>query len=173
MKHAALFLVLALSFPLGAQTPDAAKRAKVQEFLGLLHMDRTMKQMMNGMRQQVSTMTSQMIGDHATAQQKAQLARFQNQVFDFVNTRMGWKSMEPEYVELYAETFSDEELDGIIAFYKTPAGVSMIAKTPELTQKSLAISQKKMAEVMPDLQKMIQDFAASTANQKTPAVQSN
>jgi hypothetical protein len=174
MKPAALFLVLALSFPLTAHAADdAAKRAKVQQMLELVHMDRMMDQMMSGIRQQVTAMTNQMVGDKATPEQKAQLEKFQQQMFDFVETRAGWKAMEPDFIELYTQTYTDEELDGIIAFYRTPAGASMIAKTPELTQKALAISQKRVIELVPELQKMTQDFAKTAAKKNPPAIESN
>lgn len=165
MKRFALFLLLAVSLPLHAQSADPAKEAKVREYLALIHVDRTMDQVMDNVRQQVTSMTTQMIGGRATPQQKEQLATFQNQIFELVNSRMGWKALEPEYIELYAQSFTDEELDAIIAFYKSPAGVSMIAKTPELTQKAMALSQRKAAEMMPEVQKMVRDFAASAAQQ--------
>jgi hypothetical protein len=141
--------------------------------LQLIHIDQMMDQMMTALRQQVVTMTDQAMGSRATPEQKAQLANFQQQMFDFINAQVGWKAMEPEYVELYTQTYTDEELDGIIAFYKTPAGASMIAKTPELTQKALAISQSKVVSLIPQLQKMVQDFAGKAAKSKEPALQSN
>jgi hypothetical protein len=173
MKRTVLFLVLVFSVPLSAHADDASKRAKVQEMLQLIHMDQMMEQMMTALRQQVLAMTNQAMGSKATPEQKAQLADFQQQMFDFVNTQVGWKALEPEYVELYTQTYTDEELDGIIAFYKTPAGASMIAKTPELTQKALAISQTKVGSLIPQLQKMVQDFASKAGKPKEPAMQSN
>jgi hypothetical protein len=132
-----------------------------------------MQQMMTAVRQQVIAMSNQAIGSNATPEQQAQLAKFQQQMFDFVEARVGWKAMEPDYIDLYAQTFTDEELDGIIAFYKSPAGASMLAKTPELTQKALAISQKRVMAVLPEIQKMVQDFAKTAAKQKQPPMNSN
>lgn len=172
MKRLALFLALSSIFPATAPAQDGGRQAKAEQIVQLLHMDRTMDQMMAGMKSQITLMTNQTLGASVTAEQKAQLAKFQDQVFDYVNSQMGWKALEPEYVKLYADTFTDEELDAMIAFYRSPAGMSMIAKTPELTQKSFAISQQRMTTVMPELQKMIREFAASAASaakQKQPA----
>lgn len=173
MKRVALLFVLFLVVPMSARADDITRRAKVQEMLQLVHIDQMMQQMMTALRQQVIAMSTQAVGSNATPEQQAQLAKFQQQMFDFVEARVGWKAMEPDYIDLYTQTFTDEELDGIIAFYKTPAGASMVAKTPELTQKALAISQKRVTAVLPEIQKMVQDFARTAAKQKQPAINSN
>jgi hypothetical protein len=173
MRRIALFLILVLSIPISAHADDATRRAKVQEMLQLVHVDQMMQQLMTGLRQQVVAMSNQAVGSSATPEQKAQLAKFQQQMFDFIEARVGWKVMEPDYIDLYAQTFTDEELDGIIAFYKSPAGASMLAKTPELTQKALAMSQKRVMTLLPEIQQMVQEFARTTAKQKQPPLNSN
>ena len=49
----------------------------------------------------------------------------------------------PEFMELsariYAEHFTEAELDELIAFYETPLGQKMIAKLPVLTQQSMEL----------------------------------
>ena len=36
--------------------------------------------------------------------------------------------MGPDLVKLYSDAYSENELDGILAFYRTPAGRAMLAK---------------------------------------------
>jgi hypothetical protein len=54
---------------------------------------------------------------------------------------MSWEKMKPMYVQLYRDTFEQEEVDGLIAFYKSPAGQAYVTKMPLLMSKSMAISQ--------------------------------
>jgi hypothetical protein len=173
MKRLISLLIFALCLPLTAHADDANKRAKVHEMLDLLHMDRMMAQIMDLAMQQATSMTNQMVGNNLTPDQKAKVEAFQKQVLDTVEAQVGWKAMEPQYIDLYVQTFSEEDLDGIIAFYKSPAGVSMISKTPELTQKSMAMVQQKMTTLQPQLQQMIQDFARSAAKPAAPSMKSN
>ena len=165
------FLVLVL--PLSAHGDDASKRVKVQQMLDLMHVDRTSEQMMQMVKQQTTSMTSQMMGANLSAEQKASVSEFQQKVFDFVESQVGWKAMQKEYVELYASTFSEDELDAMIAFYKSPAGQAMIAKMPDLLQKSITMVQQKMATLQPQIQQMVQDYARSAAKQYPPPQQKN
>jgi hypothetical protein len=50
--------------------------------------------------------------------------------------------------------FSQEEIDGLIAFYQTPAGQSLVSKQPELAKRTMTILQQCMAPVMQRIQKM-------------------
>ncbi|MEO1620820.1 MAG: DUF2059 domain-containing protein [Cyanobacteria bacterium J06632_3] len=44
-------------------------------------------------------------------------------------------------IPIYERNFTAEEMDGIIAFYRTPVGQSVIAKMPAVTQDSIMVGQ--------------------------------
>ena len=73
-----------------------------------------------------------------------------------VSDSVGWASLEPEYVKLYAATYSEEEIDGILAFYKSPVGQKMLEKTPELSSGGMKIVQGRMGDFQPKI-KALQD----------------
>lgn len=50
---------------------------------------------------------------------------------------------------VYTESFTEEELDKILAFYDTPVGKKMVAVTPELTKKGMEIGQAWGMELQP------------------------
>lgn len=60
-----------------------------------------------------------------------------------------WERMKPQYVQLYRDTFDQEEVEGLIAFYRTPAGQAYIAKLPVVMQKSIALAQSMMQTLAP------------------------
>jgi uncharacterized protein len=164
MKRIALLLLtLVLCFPHSAHADETTRRAKSKELLSLLHMDRLMAQMMDNALQQVAAMTQQMSGNNATPENKARFDDFQKKVFKLIGDRMGWSAMEPAYVDLYARNFTDEELDGIIAFYKSPAGVALVEKLPSLTSQGTQLAQERMATIQPQLLQMASDFAKSAS----------
>jgi hypothetical protein len=174
MKRLAVVLCLLLCLPLTARADDATKRAKVQEMLDLLHLDRTLDQLMNIMKQQaIAASNAKLNQEHASGEQKARADAFQSKLFDFIQSNLSWKAMEPDYVKLYAENFTEEEIDAMTAFYKSPAGVSMIAKTPELTRQSTALAQKKMLDLLPQIQQMIQDYASTAGKHDGSSLNSN
>jgi uncharacterized protein len=63
--------------------------------------------------------------------------------------------------ELYAETFSTDDLKGLLAFYKTPLGAKFVAAQPQLAQQQMVagqrwgmkIGQEVEAEVRQELKK--------------------
>ena len=147
-----------------ARADEASKRAKAEQLFTLLRMDTMMDQLMGGVKRQVQQITESMPGaDQATPEQKKQIVDFQQRVMDVVNQKIGWKALEPDFITLYASTYTEEELDGIVAFYKSPIGQKMIDKTPELTTKSTQITQQKMSELQPQLSQMVQDFMKQMA----------
>ena len=170
MKRLSLLLVLVLCLPLTSRADEASRRVKAQEFVTLLHMDTLMQQMMDTVQKQASAMALQVSGDTPTPQQQALRDDFNKKAFALVESRMGWKVLEPDILDLYARNFTDEELDAILAFYKSPAGVSMIAKTPTISAQSSQIAQARMTELMPELNQMVLDFAKAEKDAEAAVV---
>jgi hypothetical protein len=71
---------------------------------------------------------------------------------------ISWASMEPVYRKAYRESFSQEEVDGMIAFYQTPTGKAVVRKQPAVTQATMAAMQEKMAAMTPQVQKIQQEM---------------
>jgi len=57
---------------------------------------------------------------------------------------------------VYTESFTEEEIDKILAFYATPVGKKMVAVTPELTKKGMEIGQAWGMELQPLMAKYMQ-----------------
>jgi len=165
MRRYVAVLLIVLAVGCGCTRADeASKRAKAEQLFMLLRMDTMMDQLMVGVKKQVQQITESMPGaDQATPEQKKQITDFQQRVMDVVNQKIGWKALEPDFINLYASTYTEEELDGIVAFYKSPIGQKMIEKTPVLTAKSTQITQQKMSELQPQLSQMVQDFMKQMA----------
>lgn len=152
-----LLVMISLAAP--ARADEVSKRAKVHELFDVMHLDRTVQQMTDATMKQVSGLTQQMrMGRQPPPELQAKLDEFQKRVFDLVTAQVSWDKLEPEYTELYMQTYTEQELDDILTFYRSPSGASMIAKTPELLAKSTALSQERMQKIMPQLMQMLQDF---------------
>jgi len=73
---------------------------------------------------------------------------------------LDWTKLEPMYIRIYQKTFSQEEVDGMIAFYKTPGGQAVVSKMPTAMQNTMDEMQQMMAPVMQSMQRMQQDVIA-------------
>lgn len=82
---------------------------------------------------------------------------------DLMKREMSWNSMQPMYVDLYSKTFSQQDIDGMLAFYRSPAGQSMVAKMPALMAQLMQALQAKMGALMPQIQQISRDTTAQLA----------
>ena len=75
----------------------------------------------------------------------------------FFKKHMGWESMKHDMAKIYTKNFTDEELLGLIQFYKTPLGQKTAMLVPTLTAEGAALGQKRVQENMAELTQMITD----------------
>lgn len=61
------------------------------------------------------------------------------------------EKMYPLIEPIVAETFTEAELEPIVAFYESPAGQTLIAKQPEMTAKLAPVLKTLLPEIMSDM----------------------
>ena len=80
--------------------------------------------------------------------------KMQGEIMDMMKKELSWDSIKAEFGQLYAETYSAEELGGLIKFYQSPLGKKFIEKQPEMQKKSMLMMQKIVIRIMPKIQAM-------------------
>ena len=100
--------------------------------------------------------------------QKAALERFKSETNALLNRMLDWKAMEPDFRKIYADTFTAEEIQAQIDFYRTASGQSIIKKMPALMTRSMEVGQQAAARAMPELQTLAKklDYELSAAADK-------
>lgn len=68
-----------------------------------------------------------------------------------------WDLLKADFVKLYVNTFDQSEIDGLLAFYRSPAGQAFVQKMPLVMQGSMEISQVRMQALMPKLMRSLED----------------
>ena len=53
-------------------------------------------------------------------------------LIDYIESRIGWDAIQPVVVRLYAETFSESDLEELTRFYHSPVGRKFAEQTPVL-----------------------------------------
>jgi len=61
---------------------------------------------------------------------------------------LNWESLEPKIFEIYSDTLSQDDVDGITAFYQSPAGQSYMKKMPALLQQTMLVMQTSMVPML-------------------------
>lgn len=92
---------------------------------------------------------------------------------EFTKKYMSWDAFKTDVIKVYQETFTQEELQGMISFYKTPLGQSLIKKEPQVQKKVMVLTIANMQKNMPELQKSIMESMKQEKKQEEAAKQIN
>jgi hypothetical protein len=160
MKFPSTLLLLAvLTFCLSTRAAPPSDQS-VNQLLQLTKVDRQMDsvlaQMEGAMKASLQQLTK---GRVLSAEEQATLDQQQAKMAAIMKEELSWDKVKDQYVRAYREMFSQEEVDGLIAFYQTPVGQSLMNKQPELANRTMAILQQRMAPVMQRIQKMSEEAA--------------
>ncbi len=156
---------LLLLHSLSASAQESAKTAKIEELLKLSNAEGMVQQVYS----QIRTMTAkQVAATDGSPEAKAAAAQTADKLIAQIQEHIGWDKMKPEYVRLYDEVYTDEEISGILAFYKSPAGQAFLTKMPQLMSKIMEVTQRKMVELTPEIQRITKEAAEKS---KTDASQ--
>jgi len=88
---------------------------------------------------------------------EAQRATFIDVMQKFFAKYVNDDAIKKAFVPIYAETYSEEELNHISDFLLSPAGKAMTAKQPELLTKSMQWGQNVVLEHKDELVEMLKD----------------
>lgn len=134
---------------------NTSKAAKVDEIFRLTKVDQMQKQMMEQVKPMIPSLELQA---GVSVDNKALSEELTLKILDLISDRVSWQKMKPAMAELYSETFSEEEIDGMLSFYKSPAGQAMLNKMPSLMSKTIGLAQEQMTDIIPEIQKMTVEF---------------
>ncbi len=151
----AMLVVVMVVAPMGARADEASKQAKVKELFTLMHIDHSLDRMRSSMQQQVQLTAKNAPGtEQMTPEKKKIQQEFVDNSMKVVDQDFSWTVLEADYVKLYANTYTEQELDGILAFYKSSAGQAMLIKTPELSAGTMQIVHSRMGDFQPKMQSL-------------------
>lgn len=78
-------------------------------------------------------------------------------IADIFKDEFSYQKMKPMMISVYKESFSQDEVDGMIKFYKSKAGQAVIKKMPLVMQSTMTNVQTQMSTVIPKIQKIQQE----------------
>ncbi|MFZ6771608.1 DUF2059 domain-containing protein [Undibacterium sp. SXout7W] len=87
-------------------------------------------------------------GQPVSKEKQEVLDHFRDKLIVIYKQEMSWEHMEPALIEIYNNSLSQEDVDGITAFYQSPAGQAYVQKMPVVMQQTMSVMQKKMEPIM-------------------------
>src|SRR5262249_25739420 len=98
-------------------------------------------------------------GKDLTAEQKEEIEARRQKLAGLVKQMLSWESMEQMYLKVYGETFTQQEIDGMTAFYSSPTGHAVVAKLPLAMKNSMLHMQQRMQSMIPQIQQLAKEAA--------------
>ena len=152
---------------MAAPAAAAASAASVERLLSVMKVEKqldlmytqTLPAMQAGMREALA----KQVGS-AEAEKAAQAIA--PKVNAAIRDELSWKKLKPEFVQVYAETFTQAEIDAMIQFYSTPTGAGLVDKMPQVAQRSALMMQKRIVPLMQRVQQVVKEETAKQAPKK-------
>lgn len=91
----------------------------------------------------------------AQVRQNPKFLQVQVPLREFFNKHLGWASLKPELLKLYVETFTEEELGQLSAFYESEIGRKSQQLLPTLYASAMKFAQGRMQQHLPELQNLV------------------
>jgi hypothetical protein len=82
----------------------------------------------------------------------------QGKLVALMKETLRWDTLEPVFMDVYRRTLTQSEVDGMLAFYATPAGKAVISKMPLIMQNTMAAMQSRMSNLTPQLERIEQEM---------------
>jgi hypothetical protein len=105
-------------------------------------------------------------GQKISPEVQKDIDRRQSELVTVMKEELVWEKLEPMYVRIYQKSFTQQELDGMIAFYQTPIGQAMLNKMPVVMQNTMNEMQQLMQPMMQRIGRMQQEVVAEIQAEK-------
>lgn len=168
-RLSAILLALCLLQPAMA-ADEPASDASIRELMSLTKSRDLVDRMLGQVDTLMESSMQQAIGDQQLSpDQQRVMHDMQTRMMALLKDELKWETMEPMLIDIYRSSFTQQEIDGMLAFYKSDAGRAVIAKMPVVMQNTMHMMQRRMANLTTKLQQLQKETIAQlkTSNKKS------
>jgi hypothetical protein len=123
-----------------------------------MHFEEMIAKTMEGQKKAMAGMSQKMAKQMGGDIDPKDFEEHQSKVMDAMLEAMNIPQMKKDITEIYAQTFSKEELTALGDFYTTPAGQAMVDKQPVVQEKLQALMMPRIMSAMPKIQQLNVEF---------------
>ena len=162
----ACMAVAAITFAGSAAWAAAPSDAAIDELLEVMRLREQTSSMLDALNQefaQNASMFAQKSGTAENAAVQQRMQAMQQQMGQILREEMAWEKVRPVYRQVYKESLTAEEVAGMLAFYRTPVGQSVLQKQPQITERAMQISRE---QILPNVIERISTMTMGTGSAK-------
>jgi hypothetical protein len=163
-----LLAFLVASPALGADAPPT--EASVRELLSVTHAkDKLDKALQDSNTKLKFWLKDELKGMHLTPAQGHVIERTRVKIWSLIHNEINWQSVEPLYVDAYQKTYTQREVDALVAFFRSPAGQAFQAKSPALEKRLTGSVKGKLVSLWPKLDELRREMVKQVIELKPKA----
>jgi hypothetical protein len=150
-------LVLIL-IPTFVAADEASKTAKVEQLMLLSNAEQAIKVVFEQMKSaQIAQLRKNV---DVQTQDTSAAEEIQTRIMDLIAKNMSFEKLKPTMVKAYMEVFTEDEIDGILGFYQSPAGRAMLQKSPQLMIRMIGATQQQSGDLVAEIKKITDEVRA-------------
>jgi uncharacterized protein len=154
-------LILATAFVLAVlnlvvYADEASQKVIAEDLLQTMKVDQMTKPLHDQMRAMMEHKFTQM---GASEDMKPILKKYIDKLFNIMEQNLSWQNLKEDMISIYVNVFSEDELKGMLVFYKSPVGQSVISKMPAAIQQSMMLMHKRMPKLEEQIKKIAEELA--------------
>jgi len=85
------------------------------------------------------------------------LADYRSVFLNFFDEYLRWEEVKDDYVRVYAEVYTPEELRELTSFYQTPLGARLLETTPLVSARAARIGEEAIEPHLAELQRRLSE----------------
>jgi uncharacterized protein len=157
-------LIASLAAPLASYAAETDSRPSEQSLKELLELTQTRSIFDNVLSQAndsaVAAISRATQGQTLTDEQKKILSESRTRALALVKQQLNWDALEPSVINAYRDTFTQQEIDAMLKFYRSPSGKAVVSKMPQVMEKMSQQVQGEIQTLAPKLAQLQRDTAA-------------
>lgn len=156
LKRCMILGLLVLALPQMGYADEASHRAAAKEFIAQTHIPEIADA---AMRDAISSSL-------ATIPNQEQ---YKDIIEDVIRQNLAFSKVEDQYIDLHVKLFTEQELQDLIAFCKTPTGKKYVEASPVLNKEMTNLMIPLIQQTMEELSKRLSERAKELrAKEKKP-----
>lgn len=156
MKIRPLLLICVLIAGQAPAQEPMASEASIRDLLTVSKIEKMLDDMWTQLDSMMEASLQQSLaGQPVTPRQQVIIDDMRKEMLTLMKDEISWAIYEPMVIDIYRNTFSESEIQGMLQFYRSPAGEAVINKMPMVMQASIQAVQSRLAPLqakMADIQ---------------------
>ena len=137
---------------------EASKTAKVEQLMQLSNAEQAIKVVFEQMKSaQIAQLRKNV---DVPTQDTSAAEEIQTRIMDLIASNMSFEKLKPTMIKAYMDVFTEDEIDGILGFYQSPAGRAMLQKSPQVMIRMMGATQQQSGDLAAEIKRITDEVRA-------------